>query len=596
MMPLSRSFSRHRVDMRALLGALFMLFLLVACNDNQPAKVTPTPTSPLDIVSYNLNLPADLLNAPVVGALPDNTALHVIFTFRANQQLLNQLGAQKQKPGQNQDVESIANKLGITDATYQKLKTFFGLQSISLTLNSTHTSLTTDGKASSYARLFQTHFVLHQLKGRQVFAPASNPRMPRFMADALISITGMDNYTRPPQKHASFSPRTSTAISSSRKGTAANCQYDSNSSVLATNIGSVLYGYNAFWKAGFDGKGMTINLLEFDTYDVPDLQNYFACVNFHGTFKSIEVNNARPQNVDGETLLDIEMIASLAPGANILDFEMDQSAARSNDPMLDVLQAIINTYSKNANSASVLSISWGGVESNYTSQVVAAIDQDFAILSKAEHMTIFVAAGDCAAFDDQVFGDLSVDYPGSDPNVVDVGGTMPGSGKTNGVPNEAVWADGSNRSQCQNSWGGGGGNSTLFNRPSWQSFTGVANKYSRGKRQVPDVVAFAFPIAVFEGGQWGVSGGTSAAAPIWASGMALLNEATIHNLHLYFATTPLFYVVAQREAALKLHPYRDIVQGNNLYFPATTGWDFASGLGAPSLVDFYRVLVALSKS
>jgi kumamolisin len=78
--------------------------------------------------------------------------------------------------------------------------------------------------------------------------------------------------------------------------------------------------------------------------------------------------------------------------------------------------------------------------------------------------------------------------------------------------------------------------------------------------------------------------------------MALLNEATIHNLHLYFATTPLFYVVAQREAALKLHPYRDIVQGNNLYFPATTGWDFASGLGAPSLVDFYRVLVALSKS
>ncbi len=596
-----RSYALHqrRVSWIGLSGGLLLLLLLVGCGGSQPVTtVTPTPTtapSPMQMVSYDLHLPAVLLRSPVVRPLPDDTMLHVNFTFKANQQLLDQLNQQKHQQGQNTNLQSVANQLGISDAAYQQIKTFFGIQSVSLSLNSVHTTLTADGKAAVFAHLFQLHFVLHQLQQRQVFAPTSNPIMPRFFASSLLAITGMDNYTRPPQKHAFASSPLLSSTTHNRNKPGADCQTPSNTVPVQT-IGD-LYGYNNFWKSGLYGAGMTINLVEFDTFDKPDLVNFFACAHYMGKFVAMDVNNARPQNVDGESILDIEMIAGLAPAANIVDFEMDQSAAQSTNPFIDVLQAIITAYAKDANSASVLSISWGGPEDSYTLQSVAAIDQDLSILAKGEHMTIFVAAGDCAAFDDGTYGHLAVDFPGTDPNVVAVGGSMPGQGKTNGKPNEAVWSDNSDLSQCQNSWGGGGGNSVLFRRPAWQKANGIDNEYSHQMRQVPDVVAFAFPLAAYEGGQWLLSGGTSAATPIWAAGMALLNEATIKQFQgTYFVGTPLFYYVAQEAAILHhVQPYRDITQGTNLFFPATSNWDFASGLGSPNLLDFYKILAVFAQ-
>jgi hypothetical protein len=57
-----------------------------------------------------------------------------------------------------------------------------------------------------------------------------------------------------------------------------------------------------------------------------------------------------------------------------------------------------------------------------------------------------------------------------------------------------------------------------------------------------------------------------------------------------FAFSPqLFYRVAENNNGL--HPYYDITQGNNLYYPATPGWDFATGLGSPNLADFYQAVV-----
>jgi hypothetical protein len=37
-----------------------------------------------------------------------------------------------------------------------------------------------------------------------------------------------------------------------------------------------------------------------------------------------------------------------------------------------------------------------------------------------------------------------------------------------------------------------------------------------------------------------------------------------------------------------------VTHGNNLGFNATPGWDYATGWGAPSLVDFYDVLAAVA--
>ena len=136
-------------------------------------------------------------------------------------------------------------------------------------------------------------------------------------------------------------------------------------------------------------------------------------------------------------------------------------------------------------------------------------------------------------------------------------------------------------------------------QPSFQTGKGVNNADSRGFRQLPDVAAVALNLPLFFGGQWltfpdgtGGGGGTSAATPIWATGMALVNQQTIQKYHEYFAGPLVYYYVANH--AGRLLPYFDVTQGNNLGFNATPGWDFATGFGTPNLVAFYDILAGVA--
>jgi len=60
----------------------------------------------------------------------------------------------------------------------------------------------------------------------------------------------------------------------------------------------------------------------------------------------------------------------------------------------------------------------------------------------------------------------------------------------------------------------------------------------------------------------------------------------------FFFGPDLFYVVAQTGTSDNLHPYFDITQGNNLYYSATKGWDYATGFGTPNLSVFSQTLLA----
>ena len=204
-------------------------------------------------------------------------------------------------------------------------------------------------------------------------------------------------------------------------------------------------------------------------------------------------------------------------------------------------------------------------------------------------MTVFVASGDCAAFADEHFGDLSVSFPASDPWAVAVGGTKLSVNDQHNRTNEAAWSQFPNIFKCKNSWGSGGGNSSMFHRPDWQNANGVNNKYSKNVRQVPDLSAVADNLAVYFQGQWGAVGGTSAAAPIWAAGQALVNEDTIQHLRTFGYAPRLYYTVADENAGG--NAYFDVTSGNNLYYPATPGWDYPTGLGTPNLASFDQAVV-----
>lgn len=566
--------------MALLLGLLLLLLPLASCG-------TPAP---LQFTALNLGIPAAALSSPVTGPLPDSTKLHVGVTFKINSKTLNQMANQKIQPGQRSHVEDFANKLGISDATYQKIKDFFSPAGIAIKLSKLRTHMNIDAKASTFAKLLQTKFVIHNYNGRTFYAPATPPKLPKFLADSIEVITGLDNYSTGPQHLFALSP----LPFSTRGATHAKLQPTQDCSPVENTLlprdVAHAYGYDQLWGRGLHGENMTVNLVEIDGAYQSDIQNYLGCIQFKGNFSVVNVDG-KPSQALGESTLDIQMVAGLARSINIKVYQTDGNT--NGDVWVNVndeLQQILDDNTNNASAGSVVSVSLGAAEGEISTDDMRAIDSSLQQLTQAEHMTVFIASGDCGAFTSRVYGNLAVSFPASDSWAVSVGGTILSIDRSQNRAREIVWSDGSNRSQCKNQWGSGGGNSEMFRQPNWQNAPGVSNQYARGARQLPDISAAAFALAVYFQGQWGSVGGTSAAAPIWATGLALVNQGTMQQVSNFAYSPQLFYHVADNSAGL--HPYYDVTQGNNLYYPATPGWDFATGLGTPNLADFYQAVVA----
>jgi kumamolisin len=568
--------------------------------------------------SINLGIPAAALQSPVKGKLPDSTELHVGITFKIDPRLLQQADQQRPQPGQPSKPGRIPQGLGVDNGLYQKIKGFF--QGIDLQLSKLRTYMSFQAKAGTLARLLQTTFVVHQYKGRTFYAPAPPPKVPTDFAKTIAAITGLDNYSLHP-KHAlnitypSYQHRSLAAEHSQLANAAAQLLLRSQASCKAycsqsgrtkgeasqvsrngaldcspgdqtLTLGDVAgaYGYNQLWQRGVLGENMTINLVEIDGSYKDDIQNYLNCIHFKGHLSFVDVDG-HPSDVQGESTLDIQMVAGLAPAASIVVYQTDGNA--NDDPWTQVndeLQQIINADTNNANAGSVVSISLGIDEGDISSDDVRALDSSLQQLTQVEHMTVFVASGDCAAFADETFLDLSVSFPASDPWSVAVGGTKLSVNDQHQRTGEVAWSEFPNIFHCHNSWGSGGGNSSMFRRPDWQNANGVNNKDSKNVRQVPDISAVADNLAVYFQGAWEAVGGTSAAAPIWAAGQALVNEDTIQHLGTFGYSPRLYYAVANKSAGA--NAYFDVTRGNNLYYHATPGWDYPTGLGTPNLASF----------
>ncbi|GAC1655686.1 MAG: S53 family serine peptidase [Ktedonobacteraceae bacterium] len=561
-----------------MLGLLLLLPPLASCAVSAP--------KPLQSTALDLGIPVAAMNSPITGTLADNTELHVRITFKIDPNALQKMQNQKIEPGKKSDLESSANRIGISDSTYQKIKNFFSPSAIALKLSKLHTQLSVDAKAHTLAKVLQTSFVVHNYQGHTFFAPKTAPKVPKFLADSIDAITGLDNYSSKPQ-HA-FTMQFKTPAS--KQIPTQNCQPLQNT-LLPRDVAGA-YGYDQLWQRGLNGENMTVNLVEIDGSYRTDVQNYLDCIQFKGHFSVVNVDG-KPTDALGESTLDIQMVAGLARSVNIVAYQTDGNA--SNDVWTnvnDMLQQIADDNVNNASSGNVVSISLGAAEQELSSNDMQAIDSSLQQLTRAEHMTVFVASGDCGAFTTRQYGDLSVSFPASDPWSTSVGGTILQVNGNRSRTNEIAWSDGSNQSTCKNQWGSGGGNSAAFQHPNWQNAPGVQNNYSRGMRQLPDISAVAYDLAVYFKGRWGAVGGTSAAAPIWAAGLALVNEGMIQQVHTFSYGPQLFYAVANRSNGAQ--PYYDVTRGNNLYYPAGPGWDFATGLGTPNLPDFYQIMGSVS--
>ncbi len=573
----------HTPSMRGsanLLGLLVVLSPLAACSVglNVPNIAQSNPLQPTNL---QLSIPDAAIKAPILGPLPDKTTLHIRITFKVDQNAMNQAGQQKIQPGQQSHVEQFANKIGISDATYQKIKAFFSTKGIALKLSKLRTHLAVDASAGTVAKLMQTKFVLHKNGNHTYYTPDATkpPKVPQFLANSINAITGLDDYSSAPQHEMTMDFHTP---AQARKSLQPDCS-PLDQTLLPKQVAHA-YGVDQLWNRGWNGQNMTINLVEVDGSYKNDIQNYLDCINFKGNIQTVNVDG-HPQQALGESTLDIQMVAGLARSANIKVYQTDASSDNTDIwvNVNDMLQQISDDNVNNANAGDTVSISLGAGEEEISSQDMRAIDQSIQQLTQVNHMTVFVASGDCGAFTTGEYGRLSVSFPASDPWAVAVGGTILQIDNQNNRANEVVWSDGSDRSQCKNSWGSGGGISKVFQHPGWQNGAGVPSNPRRG---LPDVSAVAYALAVYFQGQWGAVGGTSAAAPIWATGLALVNQGLLQQVHTFKPSPSLFYSIANNSSGAR--PYYNVTRGNNLYYKAGPGWSYTSGLGTPNLMDFFQ--------
>ncbi|HWE88848.1 MAG TPA: S53 family peptidase [Pseudonocardiaceae bacterium] len=387
--------------------------------------------------------------------------------------------------------------------------------------------------------------------------------LPERLAGVVLAVLGLDN--RPQARTRS---RRLTAAAGAPAGT------------FAPPALAPIYGF----PGNADGTGQTAAVIELGGgYAQQDLDTYFQGLNIPTpTVKSVGVDGASngggkdPNGSDGEVLLDIEVLGGLAPKTT----QVVYFAPNTDSGFVDAVSTAVHA----SPTPTVVSISWGQSEDQWTAQSRTALDQAFADAA-ALGVTITTAAGDNGSGDNVTDGVPHADFPASSPHALACGGTslVAAAGK---ATSETVWNDTA-------SGGGatGGGVSDAFPLPSWQAKAGVPNRATSGGgpgRGVPDVAGDADPQTGYQvrvDGSDQVYGGTSAVAPLWAALICRLAQLAGKKFGLL---QPLIYagVTAGAPAA----GFRDITTGNNSAYTAGNGWDACTGLGVPDGTTLLGVL------
>ena len=447
-------------------------------------------------------------------------------------------------------------------------------------------SIPVSATAAQLAHAFSTSFERYSVSGRPAYANTAPPRLDTSVAGDVQAVIGLDTLAvaRPlglvsaprDRVHATALPQT---------GGPQPCTAASDVGDYTANQLAAAYSFSSLYAAGDLGGGQTVALFELEPNSTSDISAYQTCYGTSAPVTYTKVDGgAGSGSGSGEAALDIEDLIGLAPKASIDVYQ----GPNSDTGVYDTYQAIIT-----ADTAKVISTSWGECEVDAGASNAGAENTLFQEAA-TQGQSVFAAAGDSGS-EDCGNDALAVDDPGSQPYVTSVGGASLSA--LGPPPTQSVWNDQCSDGPC----GGGGGISSLWGMPSYQSGApaglNVINSNSSGTpcgaasgsycREVPDVSADADPATgytIYYDGSWGGIGGTSAAAPLWAAFMALVNASSSCTAAVGFANPALYKAAASSYSA----DFSDITTGNNDItgtnnglFPAGPGFDMASGLGTP---------------
>jgi kumamolisin len=354
-----------------------------------------------------------------------------------------------------------------------------------------------------------------------------------------------------------------------------------------------------------NGSGQTVAIVNMAYYDTCDINNYlqtfYGKTLSSGQVTNIAVGSSVPVGLTGasvEPLLDLSMVLALAPSVNILVYQVNGDTATPADTLSLYAQIA------NDNKASVMTTSWSWPEDSLTAANIAAEDAVFMQMA-AQGQTVFAASGDTGDYQNfytqslnahpPTCGDPNGDCTGMDPAtqtwVTGVGGTILSMNGDSSYKFETTWGPAANNGSGIYAGGSGGGVSQWTTIPCYQQqIRETGSRMSKVNRNIPDVALNAsLPYAVFANNQLNPVGGTSAAAPLWAGFIALVNQQRQTNgkERIGFLNNYLYAASFTSQYASIFH---DIADGcTNGLFPSVTGYDLATGLGSfigDAMLDF----------
>ncbi len=331
-----------------------------------------------------------------------------------------------------------------------------------------------------------------------------------------------------------------------------------------------------------DGTGQVVGIVDFAGFAASDMTGYAGLqLPVQGQPALPAPNVSIPVSDGGnpiagassEATLDVEMVYAMAPAAQILLFQ----DAGSN------MDSILHSMATSATPLTVASCSLGFGYSDSGNQALGQM--------ALNGVTFFNASGDV--------GDIGNNDPGNNKfvNQTNVGGTFLNTNPLTTPLPAPVYPN--NYYVGENTWTGpgfatGGGILNGVDIPDYQVGVSMAtNGGSTKYRNYPDVAAVAANVEFFFGNAPSPTGGTSAAAPLWAGFMALVNQfnqqnggqgkagsvnPTIYDIGLTRGTADDLYKVCFNDIA---DNGNNGVGGGGSGFNAVAGYDLCTGWGSP---------------
>jgi hypothetical protein len=544
--------------------------------------------------------------------------------------------------------EEFGRRFGPSDGDIQAITSWLESQGFQVTqVANGRTGIEFSGTAAQVQNGFHAFIHKYVVNGEEHWSNENDPQIPAAFTPVVAGIATLNNFRKKPQIRISGQPIAATYNTASQRP---EFTATDGSHGLSPADFAVIYNINPLYQAGVNGTGRTIAIVaksNIKLQDVTDFRNRFGLAK---NPPQIIVNGKDPglvTNDEMEALLDTSWSGAVAPNATIkLVVSADTAASDGVD--------LSERYIIDNNLGDVMTESYGDCEANYTAAQATQI-QSLAQQAAAQGITYLVSTGDSgsAGCDDPnsetvATGPLSVNILASTPYTIAVGGTQFNengnnaaywSSQNNSVYGSAlsyipedVWNESCTVAQCGAAnagiWAGGGGASTIFPKPSWQ--TGITGIPNDGVRDIPDVSLTAashdYYLLCQDGsctanskGSFTFKGvsGTSASAPSFAGIMALVDQKTgsrqgqADYLLYQLATAENLSQCNASRTALPAGNciFNDATVGNNAVpgeagygtvnakYPSTPGYDLAIGLGsvnATNLVNQWSVVSSAS--